>query len=281
MQKTGRSPAASLVQTSPGYLVRAGRSQPDSIAIRSPKLSHLVAERLRARIASGELRGGDKLPPEAELLRQFDVSRPIMREALRMLEAEGLIRLGRGARAGAQVLTPSIVAAAKYGGLYLASRGTSLGEIHQVRTLLEPPLAALLARRARREIVQDLEACIEQQHRALERHDHARAIAAVNEFHQRMVTHSENSALNLLAGMLSDITAAAWPRLLLSKPNQKVIWERTEESHRAHAQLVKLIAAGKAPQAESFWRRYMEETADFLEKNGLADLPVGMPSDLY
>jgi DNA-binding FadR family transcriptional regulator len=247
------------------------------VGIRAPKLSHLVAERLRAMIATGELRPGDTLPPEAELLRQFNVSRPIMREALRVLEAESLIRLGRGARAGAMVLTPSILTAAKYGGLYLATQGTTLGEIHQVRTLLEPPLTALLASRAKKEFVKELEECASAQHDALNRKDYAAAIAAVNQFHHSMVANSENSALKLLAGMLNDISAAAYPRLLLSRPNQKVIWERTEDSIAAHGQILKLISAGKASQAELFWRKYMQETADFLVKNGLANLPVDIP----
>src|SRR5690606_38601467 len=85
------------------------------VGIRAPKLSHLVAERLRAMIAAGELRPGDTLPSEAELLRQFNVSRPIMREALRVLEAESLIRLGRGALAGAIHLDRSQVRRAVLG----------------------------------------------------------------------------------------------------------------------------------------------------------------------
>ena len=257
----------------------AARTNPTfaRVGVRAPKLSHLVAERLRTMIAAGELRPGDTLPSEAELLRQFNVSRPIMREALRVLEAESLIRLGRGARAGATLLTPSILTAAKYGGLYLATQGTTLGDIHQVRTLLEPPLAASLASRAKKDFVKELEDWSKVQHEALGRKDYAGAIAAVNQFHQCMGTHSENSALKLLAGMLNDISAAAYPRLLLSRPNQKAIWERTEESIEAHAQFLKLINTGKAAQAETFWRKYMQDTADFLTKNGLANLPVDIP----
>ena len=251
--------------------------QPVGIGIVTPKLAHLVADRMREQIANGDLKNGDTLPPEAELLRQFNVSRPIMREALRVLEAENLIQLGRGARAGATVLTPTINTASRYGALYLATQGTTLGEINQVRMLLEPPLAALLAQRKNKGFLSDLENCVMTQRAALGRQDHAAAIAAVNEFHQQMVKHSDNSALNLLAGMLSDITAAAYPRLLLSRPNQRAVWTRTEESCAAHAQLLKLISDGKASQAETFWRKYMLETAEYLINNSLANLPVGLP----
>jgi GntR family transcriptional repressor for pyruvate dehydrogenase complex len=241
------------------------------------KLSHLVAEQLREQIATGKLRDGDSLPPEAELLKQFNVSRPIMREALRVLEAENLIQLGRGARAGATVLTPTISTASRYGALYLATQGTTLGEINQVRMLLEPALAALLAKRKDKAFLGDLQACVDTQRDALAREDHPAAIAAVNEFHQKMVNHSENSALNLLAGMLNGISAGAYPRLLLSRPNQRAVWARTKESCAAHAQLLKLISSGKSTQAETFWRKYMQDTADYLKSNSLANLPVGLP----
>jgi DNA-binding FadR family transcriptional regulator len=268
---------ALATDSSNGTLAPRTNASFSRVGIRAPKLSHLVAERLRAMIASGELRPGDTLPSEAELLRQFNVSRPIMREALRVLEAESLIRLGRGARAGATLLTPSILTAAKYGGLYLATQGTTLGDIHQVRTLLEPPLAASLASRSKKDFVKELEDWSKVQREAMNRKDYAGAIAAVNQFHQCMGTHSENAALKLLAGMLNDISAAAYPRLLLSRPNQKAIWERTEESIEAQAQFLKLITGGKAVQAETFWRKYMQDTADFLVKNGLANLPVDIP----
>lgn len=267
-----------LVNSMP--ISRAARSLRGG-ALRTPKLSHLVAERLREQMGRGELRPGDTLPSEAELLRQFDVSRPIMREALRVLEAERLILLGRGARAGATVLMPTIFTAAKYGALFLATQGTTLGEIQEARMLIEPSLAALLAQREEKGFLVDLEGCVQAQRTALEAKDYTGAIAAVNEFHQHMVGHSENSALDLLAGMLSEITADAYPRLLLSRPNQKVVWNRTEKSVEAHAQVLKLIAASKASQAEAFWRKYMQETADFLQKNGLANLPLTAAPPAY
>ena len=54
---------------------------------------------------------------------------------------------------------PSIYTAAKYGALYLATQGTTLGMIHEVRSLLEPPLAALLAQRPTKGFLKELEEC--------------------------------------------------------------------------------------------------------------------------
>ena len=109
-----------------------------AMPMRVRKLSHVVADALRIEIAAGQLNPGDQLMPEAELLQHFGVSRPTLREALRVVESEGLIQLGRGARTGATVLGPSIEIAARYGTMYLAVEKTTLGDVHQVRTLLEP-----------------------------------------------------------------------------------------------------------------------------------------------
>ena len=255
------------------------RSSKDKQKIRAPKLPHLVAERLRAQIANGELQPGDRLPPEAELLKEFGVSRPTLREALRVLESETLIQLGRGARSGAIILAPSIEMAAQYGSLYLATHDTTLGQIHQVRMLLEPPLAALHARRPRKDFLRALRHCVQGQRDALEIRDYAAAALAVNEFHDELVRFTDNTALRLLAGMLHEISTRVYPQLSRAgrAGDQKTIWRRSEKSAEAHAELVELIAIGKASQAEAFWREYMQNTAAFLRRTKLDKLQVQVP----
>jgi DNA-binding FadR family transcriptional regulator len=76
--------------------------------VRAPKLPLIIAQQLRAQIACGELRPGDSLPSESELLKDFGISRPTLREALRVLESETLIQLGRGSRSGATILAPGL-----------------------------------------------------------------------------------------------------------------------------------------------------------------------------
>jgi DNA-binding FadR family transcriptional regulator len=249
--------------------------------IRAPKLSHLVAERLRTQIIEGELAAGDSLPPEAELLEQFGVSRPTLREALRVLESETLIRLGRGARSGAIVLEPSIDAVARVSGMFLASHGTTLAEIHQVRMLIEPPLAALIAERSRKEDVKALELCVNAQREGIEQKDYLAVIASVVEFHEVMVRCSENRALGLVSGMLHDISMKVYPQMVMagSPSERQAVKRRTEQSAAAHAQLMELIVASKPVESEEFWRNYMRDTAAFLVRTGLGKLRVQLPSE--
>lgn len=257
----------------------AALSNPDE-EIRAPKLSHLVAERLRAQIANGQLAPGDSLPAEADLLKRFQVSRPTLRETLRILESEQLIRLGRGARHGATVRGPSIGMAAQYGGLYLATHGTTLGDIHQVRMLLEPPLAAWLARRKDKHFLVELQQCIQKEQLALLDHDYVAAVTRTNNFHRQFVNSSENQALRLLAGMVHDMSASLYPQLIIvaRRGRGETAMQRTERSVEAHTTLVQLIRSGKSAEAERFWRGYMHTTAEWLSDTKLASLRIEAPA---
>jgi DNA-binding FadR family transcriptional regulator len=171
--------------------------------------------------------------------------------------------------------------AAQYGSLYLATHDTSLGQIHEVRSLLEPPLAGLHAKLADKRIVEALEHCVELQRKALEKLDYIAAVSAVNEFHGELVRKSGNTVLRLLAGMLHEISAHVYPQLPMSggQVSKKAIWRRSEESTDAHETLVGLIKS-KDPTAEQFWREYMLDTAEWLKKSGLSELRVKFQSSV-
>src|SRR4029450_11176652 len=128
-----------------------------SSAVRVPKTAELVSAKIRNRIVRGELREGDALPPEPVLMQQFGVSRPTLREAFRILESEGLIEVRRGARGGARVRRPEDDVVARYAGLLLQYRGTTVSDVFDARARLEAPAARMLAsRRSRKGVVDRL-----------------------------------------------------------------------------------------------------------------------------
>jgi GntR family transcriptional repressor for pyruvate dehydrogenase complex len=71
-----------------------------------PKAAELVADALRGRILRRELLPDDRLPSESQLMEQYGVSRPTLREALRLLEAQQLLLIKRGSRGGGVVRVP-------------------------------------------------------------------------------------------------------------------------------------------------------------------------------
>jgi len=249
-------------------------------AIHAPKLWNVVVQRMRTRIAAGELTPGDSLPSEAEMLKQFGISRPTLREALRVLESENLIQLGRGARFGATVLGPTIETASRYSGLYLATQGTTLGEVHQVRTMLEPSLVAQLAKRPKKEFIRALRECVDDERKAIDGKDYVAAVTIIDAFHRLLVQVSENRTLSLLSGMLHAIPARVYRQVLSNNTPQaqQALRRRMEKASEAHARIVELIAGGKATNAESFWHSYMQDTAAFLTRSKLADRRVEAPA---
>src|SRR5271169_6826735 len=114
-------------------------------AVRSPKTAEIVADTLRRMIVEGQLKDGDFLPYEAELMDHFQVSRPSLREAVRVLESDRLVEVRRGSRTGARVRVPGPEIVARPAGLLLALSGTTLADVMTARMAIEPAAAKLLA----------------------------------------------------------------------------------------------------------------------------------------
>src|SRR5271156_6378876 len=92
-------------------------------AVRSPKTAEIVADTLRRMIVEGQLKDGDFLPYEAELMNHFQVSRPSLREAVRVLESDRLVEVRRGSRTGARVRVPGPEIVARPAGFLLEMAG--------------------------------------------------------------------------------------------------------------------------------------------------------------
>src|SRR3954464_13197706 len=119
-----------------------------SAAIRSPKTAELVAGTLRRMVVDGQLKEGDYLPNEAELMAHFGVSRPTLREAVRVLESERLVEVRRGSRTGARVRVPGAEIVARPAGLLLEVSGATIADVMVARAGFEPMAARLLAETA-------------------------------------------------------------------------------------------------------------------------------------
>src|SRR3546814_19711195 len=83
----------------------------------------------------------------SHLIAEFEVSRPTIREAVRILESEGLVTVARGARGGARVSSPNYEMVARAAGITLQSQGVTIGDLYEMRTLNEPTAARLVAER--------------------------------------------------------------------------------------------------------------------------------------
>jgi len=134
--------------------------------IRRRKLSHEILERLLARITSGELAAGEHLPSERDLMAQYQVGRPAVREAMQALERMGLIAITHGERArivapSARTIIDQIGHTARH---LLATSPTSLEQLKDARLFFEVGVVRMAAERATIEDIARLRACL-QEHR--------------------------------------------------------------------------------------------------------------------
>lgn len=110
-----------------------------------PKASDVLANELRERILSGEYPEGTPLPPERELVVQTRMSRTTVREALRILEVQGLINIKAGRAGGAFVQRPGEESVASSLELLIRGRQIRLASVHETRAAIEPSCARLAA----------------------------------------------------------------------------------------------------------------------------------------
>src|SRR5215208_4915010 len=130
--------------------------------IRSPKTAELVAGTLRRMVVDGQLKEGDYLPNEAELMAHFGVSRPTLREAVRVLESERLVEVRRGSRTGARVRVPGPEIVARPAGLLLELSGATISDVMTARSGVEPMAVRLLTDAGSAEAFDELDRMLEE-----------------------------------------------------------------------------------------------------------------------
>jgi DNA-binding FadR family transcriptional regulator len=249
--------------TAPATVAALERREAGGAPLHVPKTAELVAAGIRRRIIRGELRPGDALPGETALIARFGIARPTLREAFRILESEGLIRVRRGVHGGARVEAPDSGVAARYVSLILQYQRVSLADVHEARTALEAPAAARLASRpdhvsrARR-----LGAYLEE---AGDPEDLSRAVEIHAGFQRLVVELAGNRTVALLSRMLESLVAEAATQYV-REHETPLTQQRRRRADRAHQRLVELVHAGDAARAEALWRRHLTEIGRVLSR---------------
>lgn len=229
------------------------------VPVRAPKTGEIVADQIRRRIIRGELSQGDCLPPESELLETLNVSRPTLREALRVLEAEQLISIGRGSRTGPRVHLPKVESVARYAGFALQSQRTTIADVYEARLIIEPSVVASLARNKPLESAERLDEEIDRLTGLAVGADRAEFMIGLADFHQVLVELAGNKTLLLITRMLRQIVARFQVVRLEAHPRtpeeQKQVATTGLKSFR---KLSRLIRDGDAVAAAAHWRGHLE-----------------------
>ncbi len=221
-----------------------------------------VADQIKRWVVERDLRKGDKLPNEAAMIAQFGVSKGTVREAMRILEAQGLIVTKTGPGGGSSVGEVSKDRAMSLLGNYFYFKDLSLSDIYQIRKVLEPELVATLAGKLDDETLDELR---EMAHRhpepartpEEEKQQHITSLA----FHARIADAADNELLDFvisfMARILADLTVY---RRLYAAPN-RALWER---GRRHQIDLVEALARGDGQSARDIMRSHMQEAETMM-----------------
>lgn len=219
-----------------------------------------VADQLRDLILSGEIPPGHRLPTEADLRAQFGVSRATVREALRVLSAQSLIRTTKGPAGGSFVITPSADYISEFltSNISLLSRteGVSLDEFLEVRELLEVPAARLAARRRDDDLEARLAAAIPEHPQQL---GNVEQFAYNRDFHSVVVQASQNRLLAIAAQPLFIAMQTNLDRSKLGRPFHRQI----NEDHR---KITAAIVAGDEEAAATEMQKHLTHLRPSYER---------------
>jgi len=235
------------------------RNQP-----RLPKASDILADQLRAEILRNHLKSGDDLPSEAELIALHQFSRSTVREALRLLESDGLITIQRGSKGGIKVARPDMTQVSRILAITFTFDEVTLGQFLAFRQLIEGEVAALAAENATPEQRKTLlEISLEE----TEKRELGRAV----EFHGYLGECTNNGVFKVIIGAIHEVV------------NMQTALERltavdTEAIKRAHRKIAQAINAGKGNEAKRAMISHLARYEEILEEHGRLNDAVVPPS---
>lgn len=223
-----------------------------------------LAESIKAWIVDQALQPGDRLPNELQVMEQFDASKSTVRESMRILEAQGILKTKTGPKGGVFVTEMSEKKAQALLSNYLFFKDISISDLYQIRLSLEPEITASLAGRLSDQQLAALDQQIDKYQTPpedvyQEREHHIASL----EFHGLLASYSDNELLKFMvrftAQMLTELTIYK----KLYEPGNHKLWNTGVQSQRA---LVEALRKGDAVKAKQVMEQHMLTAHQLMKK---------------
>ncbi|QYC41225.1 HTH-type transcriptional regulator LutR [Nonomuraea coxensis DSM 45129] len=218
--------------------------------VRTVRAYERVVEQIEEAVESGALTPGERLPSERELMVQFSVSRSTVREALRVLQARGLVRSRPGDPNGAEVLPFSPVALKKSMTTLARVSELSLGELVQFRMVMDAAAVLLAAHRRTEEHLAEMAAAVE----AMKAADGAGFGAADVAFHDAVARAGGNKLVEVCTDVVRAVVVGLIEDKLAQTPDQEALMRRSVAHHE---DVIAALRAGDGPLAARLTRQSM------------------------
>jgi len=222
---------------------------------RKDKTSELLARSMLRGIRLGKKRPGDPLPTEAQMMEEYGVGRGTMREALRILEVNGLISIKPGPRGGPVVEAASAENFGRMAMLFFQTAGFTYRELIEARLILEPVAARLAAERksnlaeggGQLSSVADVD----------DVKDESTYLQRSTDFHEAVVHASGNGIVAIFSDSLAHVFREKVSGVVFPE-------RRRKEIVRTHKEIADAIGAGDGPRAEQLMREHMVDYAKYV-----------------
>ena len=225
-------------------------------SIRLPKIADVLADKLRTQILREHLEPDTPLLSEGELVETYRVSRATVREALRLLETEGLITIRRGSRGGISVARPDNSVLSRTIAMHMALDHTTVRSFMEFRKVIEPAAARLAAAQAGDLAVAQLVELAG-----------TYGDSDAKDFHRALGDVVDNGLFRL---MLTTLDAV----LELHVPFEHLTSEDVSQQRRAHLKIARSIASGDGDAAAAAMLKHLEGLEKVLGRQGRLDQPL-------
>lgn len=228
--------------------------------VSSGRVSQIIVEQIRALLRDGRLKPGDRLPSERDLCERFGVSRVTVREALRVLEASGLVEIHVGAHGGAFVTSPtSERVGAGLADLLTLSTLTAAG-VTEARIVFELGILPLVIERATEQDIEELVALCDKSDAALKAGTYAMAMSAA--FHVRVAACTHNPAIEMI------VHSFHGPLLMSLHEAQNVAPLMGRKGALEHRRYVEAIRDRDVATAREVMTAHLKRTAERVKDTG-------------
>ncbi|UGQ11596.1 FCD domain-containing protein [Yinghuangia sp. ASG 101] len=225
---------------------------------RPQKTALLVAQRIVADINERGNTAGDRLPPERTMVEEYEVGRGTLRESLRYLEFQGVIKLRPGPSGGPIVQQPDGSALAGSLSLLLQFHKASFQDIVESRSALEPAMARLAAERMTDDEIAELGRILDDERETVK--EQAQFLRQTRRFHVTLAQGSRNALFSMLFAALNDILDGASMGVDYSLRQRKATTD-------IHAGIREAIIARDADLAERLMTQHMDALTQYTQKH--------------
>lgn len=216
-----------------------------------------VAQRLLDRIVTANLLPGTSFGTEAELLQQFEVSRPTLREGLRILEAQGVLEMKPGPKGGIMVGKPGMDVLAHGLSVYLRLHEVPFLAVLKAREAIEPALAAAAAEQATAAEVAALQESVD---RIATLSDQGEFIEENRQFHSIIAKASRNQVMEIFWSTISILATGEHSGVAYTPQNLKHVVE-------AHKNITDAIRNRDAARAAELMQDHVEDLERLVRKH--------------